>query len=334
MNPIYLKTIIQYLKASDLSDSERREKLKELGVTNEIIAGLLKIKNTNFARQEDPVPLSEKRQAPSLILYTLLFLIALGLITGTFLADQPDWPGLLINLATEITGAVILLLVIDRNYRMDEISELKSKTGDLLTTIKFLFSPDLRLLIKYSKSIGEGIIKIRPDMYVNRPELEEEGLKKLKSGFYLYGQSGSGKTTLLQNIILAQIKKFLNDPKNEVIPVLIPVKHIDGKELLIEIFEEINLFRHTNSNRVKRLIEKGKIILVFDGLYKASNPDELHHQIRAFSFTHQNCPIVISARQEVTEPINNQAVYIPELSTSESMDFIKEELSLDHNDHQ
>lgn len=89
-------------------------------------------------RQPDPNPIdSVSPSTPSLILYGLLLCLAVIFIFVSFKLGSPDWSSFFSNISAELFGAVLILLLVERRFRMSEIRYLKGVKQDTITYIMF-----------------------------------------------------------------------------------------------------------------------------------------------------------------------------------------------------
>lgn len=340
MNPQKLKTVFEYLRNSNnIEESEFIEKMRSLDIDEQFINSIRpELRNFGILpKQSFPNPSPKINNEPSLVIYSVLIFSALGLILFTFISDKPDWPSLFLNLATEIIGAVILLIVIDRNYKKEEIKEIRDKTGNViiktrslfanLKAYRFYYSKELRALIRYCKSLGKGIYKISPTKYVSRPFEEEECFRGLKKGLYLYGESGYGKSTILQIAVLRQINEFIKNPKQEIVPILIPAWSLFKDEVLNGILEEINRFQKISKPNFIKLLKLGKVSLVFDGLDEVPDQEKIHTEIVNLHKQYNEFPMVISSRKKLRFPVYDSKLILKEFSNEQYVEYIKRRIN-------
>jgi hypothetical protein len=123
--------------------------------------------------QPRPVPPSVPiMEPPGLLLYFGLLLIAFVLIWLAFAVWEPDWPGLLINLASGIIGAVIILIFVDKRLRESEVVLLRKYAENTSVHIISIFSEDKRNAIQYAKVIQRQLDVIKPYEYISIPAVE------------------------------------------------------------------------------------------------------------------------------------------------------------------
>lgn len=75
-------------------------------------------------RQPDAIPEHPVPLPPSLWMYSVLLLIAVILVCLAF-REKADWPGLFVNLASGIIGAVIVLVFVEQRLRASEVRKVK-----------------------------------------------------------------------------------------------------------------------------------------------------------------------------------------------------------------
>src|SRR5258708_28563990 len=112
-------------------------------------------------RQPDPEPPSiTPIAAPSLSLYFTLVAASIVLIVIAFGIAKPDWPGLLINLASGLIGAVIILIFVDQRLRASEIQTIQDYATTTSVRLASMFSSDVRTTISYASVFSLPLCKI------------------------------------------------------------------------------------------------------------------------------------------------------------------------------
>jgi hypothetical protein len=229
-NPLLLRLAIEHIRANrqQLDTETLKKQLLGAGLAPNTVALLLNEKIADgvptLPKQPDPQPsIALGEQAPSLSLYVVLLVVASALVFLAFSIQQADWPGLLVNLATEIIGAVVILLLVDRRLRSSELKAIRESVESSSVRFTSLFSPAIRNVLVYAKALDIELKSIRPKPYFERPLLESL-LARHPNGFLLYGHPASGKSTLLQSIALRQVENVLRRPQSEKIPIFCPVR--------------------------------------------------------------------------------------------------------------
>src|SRR6185436_2648764 len=88
--------------------------------------------------QPEPTPPVQGGSSPSLWLYLVLLLISAAFVFAAFqMQHDGEWPGLLLNLASDLIVTVIILVVIDRRLRAQELATLKRLP--FMTTRRFVW---------------------------------------------------------------------------------------------------------------------------------------------------------------------------------------------------
>jgi len=146
---------------------------------------------------------------PSLWLYSALVLVAVGLIAISFYHHE-DWPALLLHLGSEILGAVIILILVDRRLRASELESIRvlpRRVGVLLFLAR---SRRHRQLYRYTEALVMGLKELTRNK-AERPQYADlQG--KLLTGFVLFSNAGYGKTTWLQLASARLAHQYLRDP--------------------------------------------------------------------------------------------------------------------------
>src|ERR1051325_1565109 len=122
--------------------------------------------------QPPPLPAVEP---PSLLVYAGLVIAGGVLISAGIAASNERWAGLWLNLATELIGAVIILIIVERRLRAAEVTVIGRR-------LLFVFSREARQLVSYATVLTDRItaISIRP--YMDRGAVEEQILEESGRG--------------------------------------------------------------------------------------------------------------------------------------------------------
>ena len=116
-------------------------------------------------------PPSFDTAAPSLAIYAILLLAAALLIAAGFASGQ-GWGDLWVNLATEILGSVILLIIVDHRIRRDDMRLIRGLTGRLNSVFWIVFSTRAAV-VRYCQVLDAALYKVRPETYFHRERSEE-----------------------------------------------------------------------------------------------------------------------------------------------------------------
>lgn len=262
-----------------------------------------------FERQPDPSPPDRiPAQTPSLRIYLALVLVAIMLILVSFLVDGPDWPGLLLNLSTELVGAIIILIIVDRQIRRSEIHAVTRYVED--TSIRFaaLFSRELSTTLTYASVLNTQIKEVIPGYYVRRPYLEDL-LEQHPEGFVLLGKTGIGKSTLIQVIAMRETEKLLRKPRKYRIPVLIPMRLWNGDRLEDFAWSEMSKYAPITEKTFNHWLKHGRLVLFFDAVDESNHPIKALNEIADLKKKYPQTSVVLSSR-----------VYPPENSESEKIE--------------
>jgi len=326
-NPLLLKLAVGYIRASrqQLDEETLKRQLIDAGLDTDTVALLLDGRaadgRTTLSKQPDPQPsYALGEQAPSLSLYIALAVVAAILIVIAFSAQQPDWAGLSVNLATEIIGAVVILIIVDRRLRSSELQAIREYAESMSIRFASLFSPEIKDALLYTKALDIELNRIRPKPYFERPYFESL-LKKQPKGFLLYGDPGSGKSTLLQSIAIRQNENAIRHPQSERIPVFFPMGlWIDGT-LSEQIWKVARQYLKLKRRRFYRWLENGKLIVILDGLDESPQPEVTLAKIKDFRAKYPSILLVASCRSHFL----SRATSFLDLPTIEMADLTKDE---------
>jgi hypothetical protein len=331
-NPLLLRLAVGYIRASrqQLDKEILKKQLIDAGLDSDTVALLLEDRTADSSplpRQPDPQPsfvLGE--QAPSLSLYIALIGIAGILILVAFSIQQPDWAGFSVNLATEIIGAVVILVIVDRRLRSSELQAIREYAESSSVRFASLFSSEIRDSLLYAKALDIELKRIRPKPYFERPNLESL-LERQPKGFLLYGVAGSGKSTLLQTIAIRQNEGVIRRPQSEKIPIFFPMRlWVDGA-LSTQLWEVARQYSKLKRKRLERWLESGRLVVILDGLDETQQPKVALARIKEFKAKYPNTSLVTSCRSHflphATPFLDLQATEMPNLSKDEAEVFIR-----------
>jgi hypothetical protein len=252
-------------------------------------------------RQPDPQPPAVITvQEPSLLVYLVLGVFATALIVVAFGMDKPDWPSLFLNLATEIVGAVILLIIIDRRLRESELRAIRRHAGTVAVRLAGLFSKEISTTVSYAQVFGHQLRVIKPEPYLERPALETL-LNQYPKGFILHGAPGAGKSTLIQVIAASQAEKVTRQPRRELVPILLPMRSWVEGDLLQQVWEEMGRYFPVSRRLFHRWLEQGRVLLIFDSLDEHRQPELAFKEIERLRDLYPGVVTIVSCRRELDD---------------------------------
>jgi len=279
----------------------------------------------HLARQPDVEPPQYTTTSPpSLFLYSSLLVFAFILLVVAFRLGPPDWSGFLINLASEIIGAVVILTLVERKFRTGEVNYIQGIKKKTHVAIMSWFFEN-KILRSYAQILIIQKERASLPFYVARPEVENAILSHRSNGFALIGLAGIGKSTLLQFLVGVQAKELLDKPKIYKIPILVPaVRWRDGEAVDI-LRTTMQSYYPISNNMFYRLLKKGRFMCIFDGLDELIRPMDMISKLYIFKQQYYNNTLIISSRNIVSDAHNRlglENIVIAPLSTEEAMNLI------------
>jgi hypothetical protein len=249
-----------------------------------------------LGRQSDPEPPDYMPpRPPSLVLYAILFALAVALTASAFFIDSQNVDGLLINLATELLGAILILLLVERRIRASEMRFLRALPGTTKETFSEWLSAEVRQVKTYARVLAAQLDSVSPDFYVPFEELESELLSNRARGFVLTGHGG--KSVQLQRLASRQLSEVLKRPRRAHVPVLVPVRKWPDWAGAAEVLRETMQCYSPVSDRVfRRLLDSGRLMCLFDGLDEALRPEETAESLKSFHAKYPSTPLIVSTR--------------------------------------
>ncbi len=218
-----------------------------------------------ISEQPQPTPAPKVGDSPSLWLYVALLASAAGLIWAAFAQQsKPDWPGLLINLASGLIGSVIILVVIDQRLRSSEVAALSQLPTRATQRLTWLLFPTRRTGERYATSLLvalDSLIGTKIDRGVFA-DLEA----KVRQGVVVLAEVGGGKTTWTQMVAASLSRQYLAGQTTGRLPILFPLARWHPDRTLDDaLFETFRSFAPCRRRMFDRLLRAGIIVVLLDG---------------------------------------------------------------------
>jgi hypothetical protein len=239
--------------------------------------------------QPEPTPPVQGGSSPSLWLYLALLVVSGGFVVTAFrMEHQRDWGGLLLNLASDLIVTVIILVVIDRRLRTQELATLKRLP--VITSRRFvgLLSPTRRLGQRYACSL---LVALEPLL---AGKLELQGFPRLedkvRKGFVLLARAGEGKTTWTQFAAANLSRKYISYESEGRVPILFSlVRWLPDRSLHEALYETFASYAPCGRWLFNRLLKSGSVVVLLDSY------DELWKRDLPFTDQFQNLRAVYPA---------------------------------------
>lgn len=229
--------------------------------------------------QPEPTPPVQGGPSPSLWIYFALIIVSGAFVLGAFqMEHKMDWPAILLNLASDLIVTVIILVVIDRRLRAQELATLRRLP--VMTTRRFIWlvSPTRRLGHRYACSL---LVALEPLL---TGKLELQGFAaledKVRKGFVLLAGAGEGKTTWTQFAAANLSRKYIAYESEGRVPILFSlVRWLPDRTLHEALHETFASYAPCARWLFNRLLNSGHVVVLLDGY------DELWQ--RDLPFDHQ-----------------------------------------------
>jgi hypothetical protein len=218
--------------------------------------------------QPEPTPPVQGGSSPSLWLYLVLLLVSAAFVVAAFRMHQgADWAGLLLNLASDLIVTVIILVVIDRRLRTQELATLKRLPVITSRRFVWLMSPTRRLGQRYACSLLvalEPLIAGKIELQ-GFPALED----KVRKGFVLRAGQGEGKTTWTQFAAANLSRKYISYNSEGRVPILISLMSwLPDRSLHDALHESFASYAPCGRWMFNRLLKSGTVVVLLDGYDK------------------------------------------------------------------
>ena len=223
--------------------------------------------------QPEPTPPVQGGPSPSLWLYFALLIVSGAFVLAAFGMEQKrDWGGLLLNLASDLIVTVIILVVIDRRLRTQELATLKRLP--VMTSRRFVWflSPTRRLGRRYACSL---LVALEP-LIAGKLELQAFSAleDKVREGFVLRAGAGVGKTTWTQFAAANLSRKYIGFESEGRVPILFSLaRWLPDRSLHEALHETFASFAPCGRWLFNRLLKSGNVVVLLDGYDELWNRD-------------------------------------------------------------
>jgi NACHT domain len=332
--PLLIKLAAGYLSAyPSQSDREKyRKALIDSGMAPDSVDLLLNEPN-NLGRQPDPQPSLETGEAsPSLLLYAALLAFAVVLIVLGFNIKESNWASLALNLATEIIGAVLILIIVDKRLRNDELQAIHKYANSSSIQLSSVFIADIRDTVSYAKALSFELKRIQPKDYIERAKYESL-LESHPGNLILHGVAGCGKSTLFQSLALRQAERVKHQPRSK-IPIIFPIRRWDGNEITNQLWQTFQGFSKMKSKKFHKWLQQGRFIIMLDALDESRESRSMLEEIRRFSHVYPKITVLASCRSnfltDAESILGFPAMELSGLSETEAKELIQKLLKEEH----
>jgi hypothetical protein len=268
-------------------------------------------------RQPDIIGDSASVTTPSLWLYISLIAIAIILVLISFSA-RVDWPGLMLNLASSLISAVIVLVVVDRRLRASELNHIRSFPRRFGYRVLLIVPTRHRQLHRYTQTFLSALQSKLASKVV--PSDIEQLAQNTGKGFVLLARAGTGKTTRLQMLAQRWARKFVEDPNTKV-PILFPLRQwLPERSIEEALFEHINRFAPVGQKSFRQTLKTGQAIVILDGAdetFMKASP-KFSHEFPRLRADYPDVTWILSSSANTPAPVDDlPLVNLPELSPEE-----------------
>lgn len=215
--------------------------------------------------QPQAKPVAPAVEHPSLWLYGILMAISIGLIWVAFsMQREPDWPGLLLNLAAGLVGSIVVLIVVDNRMRAQEVAAIRSAPARTKERVLGMVFPSRRLGADFAR---RWLASVEP-LIQGKEQFEQFELveSKVLAGLVLVADPLTGKTTLIQMVGASLARKYLGGNSQGRVPIVFSLKDwAPGRNLDDALLAAVQLFTSCSRWSFGRLLLSGRVVVLLDG---------------------------------------------------------------------
>lgn len=278
--------------------------------------------STKLPPQQPVTPPDRPAEAPALGLYAILAIVAVLLILAAFIVRSANLAGLLLNLGTELAGAVVILILVERRLRPRDLQMLEAVAGSARRRLMILVSREARQMVTYARVLrGRLAVVAALPFYFERPTAESTLRAGAANGLLFLGRAGDGKTTLLHHLASETTVALERDPLHGAVPVVVALRRLDDREIIEQVFSELRKYSSIDEQTFRRLTAT-RLMCLFDGLDEVLDPPAVAAALAAFKKSFPATRLVVTSRStlepSVQEILQLQVATLPALSREES----------------
>jgi hypothetical protein len=277
--------------------------------------------SADLGRQQEPEPLSQPISTPpSIWLYLLLFIIAIALLLLAFSASTQNWPGFFLNLSTDIIGAILILIVVERRLRKSELQAIRRTPQITRRRLATVTSVKTRQSVAFVQVLCSQMEAVAKPYYMSRVELEKAMIDHYEGGLVLLGAAGSGKTTLLHHFIHLQASELIKEPKASRIPILVSCARWRYGDAESALYGSMISFYPVSKRTFQCMIRNGRLLCAFDSIDESFQSKEQIEAIRELKQKYPGNAVIISSREILDDSLGTLGFYrlgIPPLNEAE-----------------
>jgi hypothetical protein len=248
-------------------------------------------------RQRNPEPPAQPvPPAPSLWLYVVMSLAAILLLTTALTKGGENWPSFSLNLASDIIGAIVILIIVEHRLRQDELQAFRRFPLKTKLSIMITLFPDVRHALGYVRVLMVQMEEITKPYLESRQNLEDAIAEKLPNGVILIGGTGTGKTTLIHRIVRKWVVEVMREPRKAPIPILVAGRRWTDGSAEGVLLETMRSFYPVPAGIFRRLLRRGRLLCIFDSIDEALLPLERLQAIARFQQEYPGNAVVLSTR--------------------------------------
>lgn len=244
-----------------------------------------------------PPPVSSA-PAPSLWLYGGLALFALALVGFAFSGGGSNWPSLFLNLATEVVGAVIILVLVDRRLRQRDVEIIRGLPENAKNLLDTVFPRHSKHIRSYCRIVERQVERTSLPFYLHRPEISQAVLREHPDGLLVVGPAGIGKSTEMLVATERMAREASVWPRTSRVPIMSSLYEWDGGDMVDYMRKAMQRFYPVPDRTFARLLEEGRIVFLMDGLDEVM-PEKTEAAVEAISAMrrmHPDCSTILSSR--------------------------------------
>ncbi len=248
-------------------------------------------------RQRNPEPPSQPiSPAPSLRIYVVMALASAILLAIALGGGGESWANFCLNLATDIIGAILILVVVEHRLRQDELRAFRLFPLRTKLSVMATLYADVRHVLGYARVLMGQMEAVAKPYLESRQHLEDAVAEKLPDGLVLVGDTGTGKTTLIHRVVRKTIVEVMLEPRKAPVPVLVAGQRWTHGSAESVLLETMRSFYPVPPAIFQGLLRRGRLLCIFDGIDEAPLTSERLKAVADFLKEYPGNAVVLSTR--------------------------------------
>lgn len=205
-----------------------------------------------------------------------------------------SWDDLALNLAADILGALLILMVVERRFRPEDLEAVTDATP---TGLRYLLRPNARRLFRYATALQARISFISSEA-ADRNEVAPSLLGAHPSGCVLIDDTDTHAREMMLSLAHRLAHSLAADPEHAPVPVWVPMRlHVRASLQGNVWFEGFRKFdRALTRFRVDEMLAAREVVAFLDCVDNSPKAAQVSTEIRSLRTKFPRVIVIASSR--------------------------------------